>query len=80
MVVVAPRLVATLCDWKAIQPIGPEVWGTSWLLLPEDDAGRSYRNHLTGEVIAVSSYQGDAALPLAEVFASFPVAMLERVQ
>jgi (1->4)-alpha-D-glucan 1-alpha-D-glucosylmutase len=80
MVIVAPRLVATLCDGKAIHPIGPEVWGESWLLLPEDDAGRSYRHHLTGEVIAVSSYQGEAALPLAEVFASFPVAMLERVQ
>jgi maltooligosyltrehalose synthase len=57
-----------------------EVWGDSWLTLTEADSGHRYRHHFTGEVFTVSRYQDKPGLKLADVFASFPVALLELVE
>ncbi len=74
VVVVAPRLVVPLTAARRILPIGADTWSDSRLLLPPADAGRSYRNVITGEVLVV---EDDApALPLASVLHTCPVALL----
>jgi len=76
VVAVAPRFLARLK--LEGPPVGKEVWGESWVALPEDAPGHRYRNLFTGEVVEVAERAGRAALALAAVLASFPVALLER--
>ncbi|MBI2859267.1 MAG: malto-oligosyltrehalose synthase [Chloroflexi bacterium] len=79
LVVAAPRLVAGLTGATSRAPIGDEVWGGTYLLLPLNETRRrAYRNIFTGETISVQG-QGGAGLRLADVFRTFPVAVLESV-
>ena len=68
LIVAVPRLVTKLVE-PGTCPLG-EVWGDRVIAVP---AGATWRNVFTGETLS-----GDS-LRLAEVFATFPVAMLERV-
>jgi (1->4)-alpha-D-glucan 1-alpha-D-glucosylmutase len=77
-IVVVPRLVAGLLRGAAVPPTGPEVWGETALPVPGAGDGAAYRNVFTGETVRAVDGEGGTALPLAEVFASFPVALLER--
>jgi (1->4)-alpha-D-glucan 1-alpha-D-glucosylmutase len=61
-----------------VDPTGPEVWGDTRLLLPDAEPGTRYRDVFTGETIKVSAGDDGAVLPIAEIFATFPFAMLER--
>ena len=77
--VIVPRLVHGLTRPDPALPIGA-VWAGSALLLPGVPAGSQYRNVYTGEEV-VTEGPGEGAgssLPLAKVFAHFPVALLER--
>jgi (1->4)-alpha-D-glucan 1-alpha-D-glucosylmutase len=74
VVAVTPRLVVGLTAGEELPPLGEEVWGDTRLSLPDEEASRRYRNVLTGEVLTVE----DGGLPLAKVFAAFPVALLNR--
>ena len=67
-VIAAPRLSYTLTREKQPWALGA-AWGKRELALPE--AGR-YRNALTGETFTVRGKK----LPLAELFAHFPLALL----
>ncbi|OAT86321.1 malto-oligosyltrehalose synthase [Desulfotomaculum copahuensis] len=58
-----------------ILPLGKETWGDSTLLLPEGTPGL-WRNVLTGETVAAGAAPGGRVLPLAEVWQSFPAALL----
>ena len=72
---VLPRLLARR-GVDAV-PLGAEYWADTWVELPRELAGR-YTNVLTRERVA-SAPAGDAAgLRLADVLASFPVALLDR--
>jgi (1->4)-alpha-D-glucan 1-alpha-D-glucosylmutase len=79
VVAVVPRLVLRLTGGIERAPLGAEVWGDTWLLLPAPEEGRAYRNLYTGEVLKVGERDGQAGLPLAEVLGCFPVALLERL-
>jgi (1->4)-alpha-D-glucan 1-alpha-D-glucosylmutase len=79
VIVAVPRLVVGLTGGAERAPLGGEVWGETKLLLPMEDVGRRYRNVYTGEVLAAGEHNGGAVLPLAAVFAHFPVALLERL-
>ncbi|HEX2555979.1 MAG TPA: malto-oligosyltrehalose synthase [Microvirga sp.] len=68
LVVVVPRLVATLVDGEAL-PLGP-AWGDTALSLPP---GR-WRNILTGGSVGA----GGGGCPLGELFADFPIAILRN--
>lgn len=72
-----PRWIAQ-AGWPA--NIGK--WGTLWentvIVLPED-APRQWRNVLTGEVLDVSLDGKCPVLPAGNVFARFPVALLDAV-
>ncbi len=77
VVAVAPRLVVGLAG-TGYWPMGDQVWGDTWLRLPEEDRGKRYRNVLTGEVLPVEDGAGAPGLALARVLAGFPVALLSR--
>lgn len=72
-------MVVGLTRGEEIAPLGGAVWEDSRLLLPSNVGGQSFRNVLTGEAIASEPHpDGGYALPLARVFAAFPMALLER--
>ena len=70
----APRLVTRLTGTGAA-PLGERAWGKSVLALPEDAPDR-WRNIFTEEELETSHTDGKKQLRVAEVFKSFPVAML----
>jgi (1->4)-alpha-D-glucan 1-alpha-D-glucosylmutase len=70
----APRLVARRTGARAA-PLGEPAWGKSLLALPED-APERWLNIFTGEELEASSTDGKKHLGVAEVFRSFPVALL----
>jgi (1->4)-alpha-D-glucan 1-alpha-D-glucosylmutase len=72
-IVVAPRLVVGLTGGDEAPPVGA-VWGDTALALPPELAGARLRDVLSGRVHAPG-----AALPLAELLGTLPVALLERV-
>jgi (1->4)-alpha-D-glucan 1-alpha-D-glucosylmutase len=76
VVVVAPRFMATLIPEPDKVPCGEEVWGDSFLVLPEG-SGRQYRNVLTNGMVTIVERSGRPGIPLAELFADAPVALLE---
>jgi (1->4)-alpha-D-glucan 1-alpha-D-glucosylmutase len=75
--VAIPRLVVRLVGGTEQPPMGPEVWGTTRLLLPPQLDASSYRNLFTGEVLDAESQDGTFSLSLAKALGGFPVAVLE---
>ena len=75
MIVVAPRLVYGLTSGQERAPIGPEIWGDTFLLIPGSRPGAQYQNVLTGERVGLDPY----GLSLGKILATFPVALLEKV-
>ncbi|HEU4885792.1 MAG TPA: malto-oligosyltrehalose synthase [Longimicrobium sp.] len=74
VIVVVPRLVATLTRARDFALPEASDWNGTRLPVPTELAGR-YRNALTGEDLRA----GEHGLDLTDVFASFPVALLERI-
>jgi (1->4)-alpha-D-glucan 1-alpha-D-glucosylmutase len=72
----APRLIAKLLPDFKVLPLGSKIWGETMLPLPEELGNRVWRSLFTGETLRAVSHQGRAALPAAQVFARFPVALL----
>jgi maltooligosyltrehalose synthase len=73
-----PRFLTRLITGAGSVPFGKGVWEDSRLVLPGDGPGRQYRNVFTGEFVAAEPINGDRAVQLADLFASFPVALLEN--
>jgi len=59
------------------QPLGGEYWGDTRVELPRELGGR-FTNVLTGERLATAPADEAPGLPLADILAAFPVALLER--
>jgi (1->4)-alpha-D-glucan 1-alpha-D-glucosylmutase len=74
-IVAIPRLPASLIPSGTSLPLGPSIWGETTLQLPAEAglAGRKFRDVHTGAVI---SPEDDGRIPVAELFAEFPVALL----
>jgi len=79
LVTIVPRLVATLNPDSKHPPIGPSVWGDSWIVVPPWPTLSEFRHLLTGETIAAESVNGRRVLPLSRVMSHAPIAMLERI-
>ncbi|HLL49605.1 MAG TPA: malto-oligosyltrehalose synthase, partial [Thermomicrobiales bacterium] len=77
-IVAVPRLITGLIGKDRRNPIGPEIWGDTRLRLPDAEPGARYRDVFSGETIEVSAGADGAILPVSEVFAGFPFALLER--
>jgi (1->4)-alpha-D-glucan 1-alpha-D-glucosylmutase len=74
VIAVVPRLVATLTRDRGFALPEASDWKGTRIPLPDELAGR-YRNALTGEELRAGKHGLDAD----EVFADFPVALLERI-
>ena len=72
--VAVPRLITKLITADR-PPLGEESWGSSALVLPEDTP-ESWFNIFTGEELKVVVSEQRKLLPLANVFQSFPLALL----
>jgi (1->4)-alpha-D-glucan 1-alpha-D-glucosylmutase len=59
-------------------PVGA-AWAGTGLLVPGVDAGTRFRNIFTGETIEARAHGEGIGLPLEEVLAVFPVALLEKL-
>jgi (1->4)-alpha-D-glucan 1-alpha-D-glucosylmutase len=76
VIAVVPRLVVGLTGGEAVDPLGPDIWGETRLILPGAEPGTRYRDLFTSETIETAAAEGGATLPLAELFAEFPFALL----
>jgi (1->4)-alpha-D-glucan 1-alpha-D-glucosylmutase len=79
VLVIVPRFLARLLKSADELPLGHEVWGDSRVLIPLEMPAVKFKNILTGEAMASVEQDGKAALALDQVFANFPVAMLEAI-
>ena len=77
-VVAVPRLLTCLVGPGEL-PLGRAAWQDTSLLLPGVDPALRMRNVFTGEMLSLAESAGKSCLRLAEVFASFPVALFEAV-
>jgi (1->4)-alpha-D-glucan 1-alpha-D-glucosylmutase len=79
VLVVVPRFLTHVVRNPTGMPLGEEVWRDTRILLPDEISGETFHNVFTGERLTAREENGKKRLNLCEVFASFPVAMLERI-
>jgi len=79
VLVLVPRFLTHLIKNTDELPLGEQVWKESWVVLPKEINGGTFRNLFTDETIEKVKRDGEGLLSLGEVFANFPVAMLEEV-
>lgn len=77
LVVVVPRLVCGLVDSELRPPMGANVWRDTRIRLPEQGRNLAYESVFTGETFHPVDQEGDVVLPLADLFAKFPVGVLQ---
>jgi (1->4)-alpha-D-glucan 1-alpha-D-glucosylmutase len=75
--VAVPRLLTGLVPSPSELPLGRDVWPDTVLLLPEGVPNWRWRNVFTGESLKGLVQSDQLVLPLADVFAHFPVALLQ---
>lgn len=78
-IAVTPRLLCKLQSGDERPPLGEATWHDTWLTLPDDLAGRTYRDVFTGSRLRVGERDGVPCLAVAELLSAFPVALLEQV-
>jgi (1->4)-alpha-D-glucan 1-alpha-D-glucosylmutase len=77
VVVVVPRLVATLAPDLEVPPLGERIWGDTEVALPDIAVPDAYRHIFTDRPVAV--HRGaPATVRAADVFEHFPIAILEK--
>jgi (1->4)-alpha-D-glucan 1-alpha-D-glucosylmutase len=79
VLIIVPRFVTRLIKSMDELPLGSEVWRNSWILLPDEAPGSNFQNIFTGETVSAVEREGKVVLALDQVFANFPVAMLEKL-
>lgn len=77
ILVVVPRLTARLTGATGQPPLGPQVWGDTWLLVPGASTETRFRNVFTREVLTTTDNPRGPGLLLAQLLQCFPVALLE---
>jgi (1->4)-alpha-D-glucan 1-alpha-D-glucosylmutase len=75
LLVVVPRLVATLCP-DPQPPLGERTWGDTWLRL-DTPAPPAFRDVLTGRYLTPAADGRGPLLRAADLFTDFPIAVLE---
>jgi (1->4)-alpha-D-glucan 1-alpha-D-glucosylmutase len=76
--VVVPRLMTRLVKSVKKMQFEARTWRDTAVVIPDEISGGAYRNIFTDEVLTEVEQNGTKRLPLAELFAKFPVALLER--
>ena len=80
LIAVAPRLLCKLTDGAQTPPLGRDIWHNTWLTLPDDYAGRTYRDIFTGASLTVGERDGVPGLDVADALRTFPVALVMQVE
>jgi len=75
---VVPRLAAALTDGGARLPMGPDSWQDTWVEVPGDFPSGAYAHLFTGAAVEASAGEG-RRLPVRDVLADFPIALMETV-
>jgi (1->4)-alpha-D-glucan 1-alpha-D-glucosylmutase len=75
-IAVVPRLLTRLGAGEQAVPLGAEVWQDTVLVLPGISLGQRLKDVFTGTIHKPSTLDEQTVLPLAELFADFPVALL----
>jgi (1->4)-alpha-D-glucan 1-alpha-D-glucosylmutase len=78
IVVIVPRLLATLLAGELRLPLKREVWGDTWIRLPPGAAGQTFRNIFTNEMARVHPRNAEPGFRAADLFDAFPVVLLEQ--
>jgi len=78
VLVIVPRFLSRLTQVDEI-PLGMEVWGDSSIVMPSEIIEERFGNIFTGEMVDATERDGKRRLILGQVFANFPVAMLEAI-
>ncbi|MDZ4185685.1 MAG: malto-oligosyltrehalose synthase, partial [Desulfuromonadales bacterium] len=78
--VVVPRFCSRLIKDENGVLLGPEVWAETRIILPTETRVGSYRHIFSGEILTPTQEDGRRTLALAEIFATYPVALLERIE
>jgi (1->4)-alpha-D-glucan 1-alpha-D-glucosylmutase len=76
LLVVVPRLFGALLGEHGRLPLGKPGWGDSWLELPAERMPERWVNSLTGETLATRTVGEVQGLMLAQLFRTFPYALL----
>jgi (1->4)-alpha-D-glucan 1-alpha-D-glucosylmutase len=76
--IIAPRFFTQLIEPEGV-PFGTDTWLDTYFIIPFDQKETRYRNIFTDDIIATKDYKGTTIMHLSEVFSSFPVAFLERI-
>lgn len=70
LLVVVPRLIASLLNDSDLPPMGEIVWGDTAILLPPAMGKNPYRNAFTGEILSL-----EAEVRASALLSKFPVAL-----
>ena len=73
---VVPRLTTRLVRSADGLPVGPDVWGDTFLPLPAEVEARVFVDRFTGERLEAEQRNGRAGFPMARLLSRFPVAAL----
>jgi (1->4)-alpha-D-glucan 1-alpha-D-glucosylmutase len=79
VLVIVPRFLTRLVKNPDEHSLGHKVWGDSWLIIPPEIPAASFNSIFTAETIGTVERDGRTGLALDQVFANFPVAMLEAI-
>jgi (1->4)-alpha-D-glucan 1-alpha-D-glucosylmutase len=77
LIVAVPRLIGSLTRQGTLKPLGEEAWASTRIVLPGKIRSKIFRNIFTGKPVLPIATGDHSALSAAEVFGSFPVAVLE---
>jgi (1->4)-alpha-D-glucan 1-alpha-D-glucosylmutase len=78
VLVIVPRFLTRLTQMDEM-PLGEKTWGDSWLVIPDEMSANRFRNILTHEMLGSVEQHGGTGIALDQVFANFPVALLEAI-
>jgi len=78
VLVIVPRFLTRLIQGLDDLPLGKNVWADSGIVIPDEIVGDKFRNVFTRESLQTIQKDTQRLLALSEIFAHFPVAMLER--
>ncbi len=78
--VIVPVLIGGLTQNATTEPLGHSAWGDSYILLHKEETGQTYHNIFTATNITPIQHEDTVILPLAEIFSTFPVAVLELTE
>ncbi len=78
-ITVAPREMHRLLKGAERAPVGEDVWGDTFLAVPFEWVGHTFRDVLTGADARVIDVDGTARIQLSGILRDFPVSLLTRV-